>query len=109
LVVSLAYVVVCRLFSLLVLFGRGDRSKELEILVLRYQLAVMRRQVERPRFSGCDRLLLAAFSRMLPRRSWKAFMVPRRSCAGIGGSSLVTGHIPIGVPGGPRSTASCGS
>jgi putative transposase len=75
LVVSLAYVVVCRLFALLVLFGRCDRSKELEILVLRHQPTVMRRQVERPRFSERDRLLLAVFSRMLPRRSWQAFVV----------------------------------
>ena len=74
-VVSLAYVVVCRLLSLLVLFGRGDRSKELEILVLRHQLTVMRRQIERPRFSDRDRLLLAALSRMLPRRSWQVFVV----------------------------------
>ena len=74
-VVSLAYVVVCRLLSLLVLFGRGDRSKELEILVLRHQLTVMRRQIERPRFSDRDRLLLAALSRMLARDSWSAFFV----------------------------------
>ena len=74
-VVSLAYVVVCRLFALLVLFGRGDRSKKLEILVLRHQLSVMRRQVERPRFGERDRLPLAALSRMLPRRSWEVFVV----------------------------------
>ena len=54
---------------------RSERSKELEILVLRHELSVLRRQASRPRFEACDRLLLAALSRMLPRRSWQAFVV----------------------------------
>ena len=37
---SLAYVLACRLFALAVLLGRGDRSKELEILVLRHELSI---------------------------------------------------------------------
>ena len=72
---SLVYVVVCRLFELVVLLGRGDRSKELEILVLRHELSILRRQAVRPRFEPRDRLLLAALSRVLPRRSWQAFLV----------------------------------
>jgi hypothetical protein len=73
--VSVVYVVVCRLFELVVLLGRRERSKELEILVLRHELSVLRRQVTMPRFEPHDRLLLAALSRVLPRRSWQAFMV----------------------------------
>jgi putative transposase len=69
------YIVVCRLLELLVLFGRKDRAKELEILVLRHELSIFRRQARRPRFEMHDRVLLAAFSRMLPRRSWAAFSV----------------------------------
>jgi hypothetical protein len=69
------YVVVCRLLEFVVLLGRSDRSKELEILVLRHELSILRRQVGRPRFEARDRVLLAAFSRMLPRRSWAAFSV----------------------------------
>jgi putative transposase len=72
---SALYVVICRLLELIVLLGRGDRAKELEILVLRHELSILRRQVGRPRFEPHDRLLLAAFSRMLPRRSWTAFFV----------------------------------
>jgi len=72
---SLAYVLVCRLFELVMLLGRGERSKELEILVLRHELSVLRRQVRRPQYAPGDRLLLAALSRMLARRSWHAFMV----------------------------------
>ena len=73
--VSALYLVVCRLLELIVLVGRGDRAKELEILVLRHELSILRRQVGRPRFDAHDRILLTAFSRMLPRRSWAAFSV----------------------------------
>ena len=70
--VSPLYVVVCRLLELIVLFGRKERAKELEIVVLRHELSILRRQVCQPRFEAHDRLLLAAFSRVLPRRSWSA-------------------------------------
>jgi hypothetical protein len=43
--------------------------------VLRHELSILRRQVRRPQFSQGDRLLLAALSRVLPRRSWQAFVV----------------------------------
>ena len=73
--VSALYVVVCRLLELIVLLARRDRAKELEILVLRHELSILRRQVGRPRFESHDRLLLAALSQVLPRRSWNAFSV----------------------------------
>lgn len=69
------YVLACRLFELVVPLARGNRSKELEILVLRHELTILRRQVSRPRFASRDRLVLAALSRVLPRRSWHAFLV----------------------------------
>ena len=72
---SALYVVVGRLLELLVLFARRDRAKELEILVLRHELSVLRRQAGRPRFEPHDRLLLAALSRLLPRRNWEVFLV----------------------------------
>jgi putative transposase len=75
LLVSALYVVVCRLLELIVLVGRSDRAKDLEILVLRHELSIPRRQVGHPRFETHDRVLLAAFSRMLPHRSWNAFSV----------------------------------
>ena len=73
--VSCLHGVVCRLLDLVVLIGRGDRTKELEILVLRHELSILRRQVDRPRFEPDDGLLLAALSRMLPRPSWNVFLV----------------------------------
>jgi putative transposase len=75
LLASALYLVVCRLLELLVLLGRSDRAKEVEILVLRHELSILRRQVGRPRVEPRDRLLLAALSRVLPRHSWNAFSV----------------------------------
>jgi putative transposase len=73
--VSAVYLVFCRLLQLVVLLGRRERAKELEILVLRHELSILRRQVREPRLEPHDRLLLAALSRALPRRSWNAFLV----------------------------------
>jgi hypothetical protein len=72
---KLAYLTLCRSIQLLALLGRGDASKDLEILVLRHQLSVLRRQVPRPRLEPADRALLAAVSRVLPRVSWSWFFV----------------------------------
>jgi len=73
--VSFVYRVACRLFALVLLLARSDRSKELELLVLRHELSILRRQTRRPQLSESDRLLLAALSRVLPRRSWQAFLL----------------------------------
>jgi transposase InsO family protein len=76
---SVAYLVVCRLFALVVLCCRSSRSKELEILVLRHELSVLKRQAKRPQLREADRVLLAALSRVLPRSSWSAFLVSPRT------------------------------
>jgi putative transposase len=70
-----AYWVVRRLFELLVLFGRSERAKEVEILVLRHELQVLRRQVGRPRLRSADRALLAALSQLLPQAQRRSFLV----------------------------------
>src|SRR5438093_1961842 len=74
-VFSLAYWSMCRLLELLVLRFRSEREKEIEILLLRHQLRVLERQVARPQLTQADRALLAAFSRVLPRRAWKRSFV----------------------------------
>jgi hypothetical protein len=71
----LLYLIVWRVFQFLVLLGRGDRSKTAEIVVLRHQVAVLRRQVNRPDLQPGDRVVLAALSRLLPRSSWEVFFV----------------------------------
>ncbi len=72
---SLVYWVIRRLFELLVLLGRSERTKEVEILVLRHELQVLRRQVARPRLRSADRVLLAALSQLLPRPRRRSFLV----------------------------------
>jgi len=74
-ILSFLYWAIRRLLELLVLCRRGDRAKELEILVLRHELHVLRRQVARPRIGAADRALLAAFSRVLPRARQQSLLV----------------------------------
>ncbi len=71
----LAYLTLCRSIQLLAQLARGDAAKDLEILVLRHQLAVLRRQTPRPKLEPADRALLAAVSRVLPRSRWSCFLV----------------------------------
>src|SRR6266511_4740042 len=63
------------LTRLLVLQHAEDATKDLEILVLRHQLRVLRRKTGRPRFTTLDRVLLATTSRLLPRDRWASFLV----------------------------------
>lgn len=52
---KLVYVALWRLIALFMLLARGDAAKDLEILVLRHQLTVLRRQLPRPRLQPADR------------------------------------------------------
>jgi hypothetical protein len=72
---SFVYLVVRNLFALVWLLGRPRRSKELEILVLRHELAILRRQTSRPRVARADRALLASLSRSLARPAWAVFPI----------------------------------
>jgi putative transposase len=89
---SFVYLAVRNLFALVFLLGRPRRSKELEILVLRHELAVLRRQSTRPRLTRADRALLAALSRSLPRPAWASFPV-RPDTLLRWHRQLVAGHI----------------
>ena len=55
-----------RIFSWLVLLGHSQASKDAEIIVLRHEVMVLRRQVARPKPGWADRAVLAAISRLLP-------------------------------------------
>ena len=62
----LIYQMFSTLLGWLVLRARSNTSKEIEILVLRHQLAVLRRGTRRPRLRRADRALIAALTRLLP-------------------------------------------
>jgi putative transposase len=74
-VLSLVYLLGGRLLALLVLLVGRDVSRDVEILVPRHQVAVLRRQAGRPRLEPADRALRAAPSRLLPRRRWGTCLV----------------------------------
>jgi hypothetical protein len=72
---SFLYMPACRLMALLTWRARSDAAKELEILVLQHQVAVLRRQVKRVEYRPADRVLFALLSRALPRPAWRSFLV----------------------------------
>src|SRR6266511_4267286 len=72
---SFVYLVVRNLFALVWLLARPRRSKELEILLLRHEVAMLRRRGPRPKLTRADRALFAALSRALPRPVWANFPV----------------------------------
>jgi putative transposase len=72
---ALCYAVVRWVAQLAMLRFRSSDFKELEILLLRHELGILRRRVSRPAISWTDRLLLTAASRLLPRPRWSSFFV----------------------------------
>jgi putative transposase len=72
---SLVYVLLRQILQMLTQLARDDGAKDVELLVLRHEVAVLRRQVHRPKLQPADRVVLAALSRLLPRPRWSVFFV----------------------------------
>jgi putative transposase len=106
---SLCYLAFRCVLQLVSLRPRSDDFKELEIVVLRHELSVLRRQTRRPQLTPRDRLFLAAASRLLPRSSRRSFLLSPTTLLHWH-RRLVTaaGRTTLGV-GGLRSAARSGS
>ena len=72
---SLCYLVLRRVLQVAIWRFRSNDLKELEIVVLRQELAILRRRTRHPALTWTDRLFLAAASRLLPRARWPSFII----------------------------------
>lgn len=82
---SLAYLLLRQVLRMLIQLARDGGAKDVELLVLRHEVAVLRRQLQRPDLQPADRLVLAALSRYCPDRAGRRSSSPRRRCcAGTG-------------------------
>jgi hypothetical protein len=96
---SWIYAVTRRTLELVVFRLRGDRAKDVELLVLRHEVAMLRRQVTRPALRPTHRMLLAACSRLLPRARWGAFIVTPATHCFVGTANWSPTHGPTGFVG----------
>ena len=72
---SLLYRAFCRTLQLIRLLGRSDTNLAIEVVMLRHEVVVLRRQVHRPALEPADRAVLAGLARLLPRRRLGRFFV----------------------------------
>jgi putative transposase len=71
----LLYLLFCQLLRWLALLARSSAAKDAELLMLRHEVAVLRRRVTRPRLDWADRAVLAGLARLLPRPGWHGLFV----------------------------------
>jgi putative transposase len=71
----LLYLLFCQVLRWLALLARSSAAKDAELLMLRHEVAVLRRQVSRPRVDWADRAVLAGLARLLPRPTRRGLFV----------------------------------
>ena len=71
----LLYLLFCQVLRWLALLARSTATKDVELLMLRHEVAVLRRQVTRPRLDWADRAVLAGLARLLPPLAWRGVFV----------------------------------
>jgi putative transposase len=71
----LLYLLFCQVLRWLALLAHSSAVKDAELLMLRHEVAVLRRQVARPRVDWADRAVLAGLARLLPRPAWQGLIV----------------------------------
>jgi hypothetical protein len=77
---SLVYLLLRQVLQMLTQLARDGGAKDVEILVLRHQVAVLRRQVHRPKLEPADRVVLARCRGCCPDRAGRSSSSPRRHC-----------------------------
>jgi hypothetical protein len=77
---SLVYLLLRQVLQILTQLAPDGGAKDVELLVLRHQVAVLRRQVHRPELEPADRVVLAALSRLLPAHAGRSSSSRRRRC-----------------------------
>src|SRR5664279_171449 len=113
---TLGFVIVRGLLGLVGL-GPAPDAKDVEVAVLRHQLAVLGRQVTRPRYTPTDRMLLASLARLLSRERWGIFLVTPATLLRWHRELVAPGRVyqsrrsswSCAWPGKTRAGATCGS
>jgi putative transposase len=72
----LLYLIFCQVLGWLELLARSSAAKNAELLILRHEVAVLRRRVARPSVDWADRAVLAGLARLLPRPAWHGLVQP---------------------------------
>jgi putative transposase len=78
----LLYLLFCQVLRWLALLARSSAAKDIELLMLRHEVAALGRQVTRPRLDWADRAILAGLARLLPRPSWNRLFVQPETLLG---------------------------